>query len=906
MAGALFIANANEAILQGVTIQGLLTGHEGAVTGLAMDQGAKTLFSSGVDKTVRQWNLAERKQVRSFTGPTDAVHALSLAADDGMLFAGSADKNAYVWKLAAAEAVATMPPTRVLATEAPIRSVSASGDGSRLATAGADKLVTVWDVPSGLILEQLAGHTESVLTVSLSSDGKTLLSGGADKTARWWQIAAQRVVKGDEQQLRAVHFLKGDDAALVTLGETSGITRWSLETAEPTLVVKVDALRMSLAGPMQDPVTITAAGIVQRWSGETGELVTEIKAAAAPGQGALLLSVLANGSRVAVGKGSQVQLFDLDSGELLEAFPAASPLSAMALSSDGSRLMMGLNSDAANLFNFPVSVLAAWRIDQTEARAHVLSPDGQFLFATGTTGIVQMLRLEDGELVRTFGATDNMLRRLAISPNGELLAAASQDKAAFLWKVNPENADQLAAEAVVKPLISLVHPAPVTSLDFSNNSSRLVTGCQDGRSRVWNSADGMPLQWFSFHQGPCLDVDYKDDQTFASGGMDKQVRLQATSLTGAYRVFEGPVVGGQLLANGTQLLAAGDDKQLVLMNLANGQTIRSFEGAKAPFIAMAAAANGTQLAAATADNKLMLWTISDGQLKTQFTTPSPLTILRFSSDNQKLAAVTEAGQIVVYSTGDEVKQLYQLSSDQPIVSLVFQDDNRHLLTGHDNGLVRQWLYASPDPVKTFTGHGSSIYGLAFNHDARIFASASLDQTVRVWDIAAGTQLKQLSGHQGAVYSVAFSPDGSLLVSCGADKTLRLWDVLGGRQLKQVSAADAGLYSITVNADGKRVAVAGLDKKIRIFDLLTGKLLNTLERHDDFVYRVRYNASGTRLLSCGYGGRVIVWNAANSQPLFEQHLNRVTNDADLAPDGSRIIIAGGNGIGQFADVPQDSR
>ena len=87
--------------------------------------------------------------------------------------------------------------------------------------------------------------------------------------------------------------------------------------------------------------------------------------------------------------------------------------------------------------------------------------------------------------------------------------------------------------------------------------------------------------------------------------------------------------------------------------------------------------------------------------------------------------------------------------------------------------------------------------------------------------------------------------------------------------------------------------------------MTGELLSTLDRHKDFVYRISYNTAGDRLLSCGYGGRVIVWNAADGQPLFERNLNQVSNYADLSPDGSRIIIAGGGGVGHFVDVSADS-
>ena len=85
-----------------------------------------------------------------------------------------------------------------------------------------------------------------------------------------------------------------------------------------------------------------------------------------------------------------------------------------------------------------------------------------------------------------------------------------------------------------------------------------------------------------------------------------------------------------------------------------------------------------------------------------------------------------------------------------------------------------------------------------------------------------------------------------------------------------------------------------------------KKFGLLEKHKDYVYRVNYNSTGDRLLSCGYGGHIVLWNGTSGEPLFEHEFNRVSNFADMAPDGSRIFVAGGEGTGRFVDVPPDSR
>ena len=71
-----------------------------------------------------------------------------------------------------------------------VRSIAVSPDGSTIATAGADGVVTVWDVAVGVPFATLKGHTRAVLSVAFSPDGKTLASSGADRTVRLWDVAA--------------------------------------------------------------------------------------------------------------------------------------------------------------------------------------------------------------------------------------------------------------------------------------------------------------------------------------------------------------------------------------------------------------------------------------------------------------------------------------------------------------------------------------------------------------------------------------------------------------------------------------------------------------------------------------------------------------------------------------------
>jgi WD40 repeat protein len=70
-----------------------------------------------------------------------------------------------------------------------VNAVAWSPDGKRLASAGDNGIVQIWDATSGADVLPYSGHTSGVGAVAWSPDGQYIASGGSDKTVQVWEAS---------------------------------------------------------------------------------------------------------------------------------------------------------------------------------------------------------------------------------------------------------------------------------------------------------------------------------------------------------------------------------------------------------------------------------------------------------------------------------------------------------------------------------------------------------------------------------------------------------------------------------------------------------------------------------------------------------------------------------------------
>jgi len=184
-----------------------LSGHTGSVNSVAFSPDGRSALSGSADRTLKLWDVASGKEIRTFSGDTGSVFSVAFSPDGRSVLSGSDDNT-----------------------------------------------LKLWDVASGKEIRSFSGHTWWVRSVAFSPDGRSVLSGSRDCTLKLWDLDRPDRYAEFERLLPkardALSLNPADGAPLLVFGEWyafRGFDDWAVECFEKARQNGGDVSSLTLA-----------------------------------------------------------------------------------------------------------------------------------------------------------------------------------------------------------------------------------------------------------------------------------------------------------------------------------------------------------------------------------------------------------------------------------------------------------------------------------------------------------------------------------------------------------------------------------------------------------------------------------------------------------------------------------
>ncbi|MCJ1423104.1 hypothetical protein MMC29_000985, partial [Sticta canariensis] len=524
-------------------------------------------------------------------------------------------------------------------------------------------------------------------------------------------------------------------------------------------------------------------------------------------------------------------------------------------------------------------------------KALAFSPDGKVLASASEDAMVKLWNANTGVALQTLEGHLERVNAVVFSPDGKVLASASNDTTVKLW-----NAGTGAALQTLEG-----HWNRVNVVVFSPDNKVLASASDDATVKLWDAGTGAALQTLMGHSNRIKAVAFSpDSKVLVSVSYDAMVKLWDTGTGAALQTLKGHVSSVTTVAfspDGKVLASASEDAMVKLWDTGTGAVLQTLKWDMSFVTAVAFSPDGKVLASASTDAMVKLWDAGTGAaLQTLKGHLGRVQAVAFSPDGKVLASASSDATVKLWDAGPGVALQTLKDQSNCVKAVAFLPESKMLASASSDTTVKLWDADMGAALQTLEGHWSWVNAVAFSLNGKVLASASDDATVKLWDAGTGAALQTLEGHRNQVHIVVFSPDNKVLASASNDGTVKLWDVGTGAVLLTLMGHWNRINVVAFSPDSKVLVSASEDGMVNLWDTGPETALPTLKGHVHSVSAVAFSPDGKVLASASEDGMVILWGTGPRTALLtlKGHVHSVSAVA-FSPDGKVLALASNNAM-----------
>lgn len=639
--------------------------HQTSVTGLAFSMDGAVVFSSGLDKSLRAWNVATGAMVgKGVETPTPIRGLVSIGKGEWLITAGE-DGIARVWEAQAirnATDNSIKARQEIKAHEGAVTAIaSGTGEATEIVSGGDDGFVRRWNAQTGERLSEFRNEGP-VVALAVRADGRRIASASAT-VFTLWNEKGEAITKstGDPREAAQIGHLEAE----------AKFTKAAIEHAQQDLNSYEGLVR--IAKVRVEDITKAEEELQKAQKTRDEKQMALDKVKADKGEPASAEKALVD-AETAIKVAQTVidrakAISQRTSKELADAQQAVKVREELLKQQEA-------QSTAAT---------AAAKANSAKFRSLVFTADGRRLLVGCEAGLMHVYDAEMGSWSESKADHQGAVRAMSSASNGQIVSV-SADRQALVWNA--------ASDWKLERVIGGLNPSDpstglvdrVLSLDFSRDGQWLATGggipSRSGEVKIWSVADGHLVR------------ELKDSQ------------LKDSHPETVFAVRFSP--------DGKHLASAAGDRFIKLWNTESGEMIRRLAGHTGHVLAVSWKADGKLLVSSGADNNLKLWDVETGvPVRTMKGTTYQIgaykrevTAVSFIGDSEQILAASGDGTVRLHRTTSENDILTFAGSKGYQFSVAASPDGRTVLAvSHDGTLIR-WSGHERRPQQVFNPNGT--------------------------------------------------------------------------------------------------------------------------------------------------------------------------------------------------------